>query len=111
MGSTLKQYAVGPWCIAKNPHAWLIGPDGEMYKCLSMVGRSDGIVGNLPNPNKQNPIADQTLINIEACVQKRCPMLPICGGGCHFERHIGSTNCARLLLEKLNAGLLTLEYS
>jgi radical SAM protein with 4Fe4S-binding SPASM domain len=65
----------------------------------------------LPSPDKQNPIADQTIIDIEACIQKGCALLPVCGGGCHFERHIGSTTCSKSLLEKLNAGLLTLEYS
>lgn len=105
------QYGIGPWCIARNPHAWMVGPDGEVYKCLSMVGRSEGVVGQLPQTPTENPIADQTIEDIKLCIERECPMLPICGGGCHFERKVGTATCLRSLLEELNAGLMRLEYS
>jgi len=40
-------YMIGPWCAARHHYAWMIGPDGNIYKCLSDFGRQKSIVEGL----------------------------------------------------------------
>ncbi|MBU2595812.1 radical SAM protein [Patescibacteria group bacterium] len=102
---------VGPWCVARHPHAWTVGPDGEIYKCLSTVGRPEHVVGHLPEVPSNDAVTSYTLRRIADCLDQGCNMVPICGGGCLFEEKVnGTTNCPKALLQRVNAGLLTLEH-
>jgi uncharacterized protein len=107
---TPTQMTNGPWCIARHPHAWMIGPEGEIYRCLSLVGRDEGIMGHLPEvpSNEANEI--ETLTRMQRCLDKKCPIAPICGGGCLFENHIHGDVCPIKLLTEINQGLIRLQY-
>ncbi len=106
----LDQLAFGPWCIARHPNAWMVGPNGEIYRCLSMVGRDDGILGHLPDVPSNRPNELETINRMHDCLKKECPLVPICGGGCLFENHINGNTCPRNLLTKINQGLIRLNY-
>jgi radical SAM protein with 4Fe4S-binding SPASM domain len=107
-----EELIVGPWCVARHPHAWTIGPDLEIYKCLSMVGRPDGVIGNLPEVPDNNEVTEYTIGKIKSCLAEGCPMVPVCGGGCLFDERVsGKRNCPRSLLERVNIGLMTINHS
>jgi uncharacterized protein len=77
-------------CPIRNPYHFVIGPEGEIYKCWNDVGNSKKIVGNLLTKEIGNaalltryyvagdPFDDANCIN--------CFHLPTCGGGCPHSR-------------------------
>lgn len=105
-----EEFVIGPWCVARHPHAWTIGPDGEIYKCLSTVGRDDGVVGHLPEVPKDCGTEEHTLLRIQSCFAKQCPVLPLCGGGCIFDEKVNGQTCPQQILEEINRELLVLNH-
>lgn len=101
---------IGPWCAARHHYSWMIGPDGNIYKCLSDFGREESVVGNVVKKDVDElEITKKSDAKIEQCLLKNCNLLPICGGGCLFEQKIAETeNCPRELLQGINQGLLIL---
>jgi uncharacterized protein len=80
---------VSTFCMAHQVGAFLIDPEGYLYRCWNHVGdvtKSTGLVSNAvdyQNPNFMryfgfNPFED------EVC--KQCDILPICVGGCPSQR-------------------------
>ncbi len=78
-------------CLATSRYGYVIGPAGEMYKCLEDVGNREMVVGSIfatePLFNREmvarystgvDPFTDIT------CME--CPVLPLCGGGCASKR-------------------------
>ena len=77
------------FCGADNMSAFVIGADGELYRCWSDIGLRDRSFGNINNNfgiiNRallQYMLFDPTVT--EPCVN--CNILPICMGGCPFRR-------------------------
>lgn len=78
-------------CTANSCNRYVIGPEGEIYKCWEDVGKKNMIVGSV---NNDNPITNLNLIaqysigtdpfDDKECTQ--CSVLPICGGGCVNKR-------------------------
>lgn len=77
-------------CCATCASAHVIGPFGELYRCWEHIGKQQYIVGN---------IADNTMPREHLLLQyiklgtpfsdkecKKCPILPICNGGCAYKR-------------------------
>lgn len=54
----------------------------------------------------------------EECISEKCAFLPVCGGGCSHDAMVtagnqsGSANryCQKSFLQKMNEGLLALNY-
>ncbi len=78
-------------CTANVHNGYIIGPEGELYKCWEDVGMSSMVIGNIfldepiTNPVLRaqyavgtDPFSDQKCIS--------CVVLPICGGGCPNKR-------------------------
>lgn len=74
-------------CMARSLNSFLIGPNGDMYKCWHHLGEKDKVVGNV-NADKiffdealianfmiRNSISDTSRCN-------KCKFFVICGGGC-----------------------------
>ncbi|MEO0264537.1 MAG: hypothetical protein ABIM17_04710 [candidate division WOR-3 bacterium] len=40
-------FLLGSWCISKRNYSYIIGPEGEIYKCLSGIGRKEFVEGKL----------------------------------------------------------------
>lgn len=80
-------------CGATVQNYYVIGPEGEMYKCWNDLGDQERIVGYLdqkgPNAKQYSVLtkymAGPTILDDEEC--KKCTILPICAGGCLWERH------------------------
>lgn len=77
------------FCMAQNINAFLVDPDGELYRCFNYAGDKKMSMGNIRNEiNYQHknflhlfrydPYADG------AC--RECNLLPVCVGGCPSRR-------------------------
>ncbi|MGM0499884.1 MAG: radical SAM protein [Bacillota bacterium] len=77
-------------CIADTKNAYVIGPTGNLYKCLNDIGVEKMRVGNIKNQQVENKdLLSRYLIasdyyQIEEC--KNCFYLPVCNGGCPKKR-------------------------
>lgn len=81
----------GKGCGATSLHSFIVGPEGDLYKCWNDFGDQNRCVGYLHNAGK--PINERLLLRYlsmgtglddEAC--KVCAMLPVCDTGCAWER-------------------------
>ena len=74
-------------CTLTKHNAFVVGPDGELYKCWDDVGLKEKIVGTLDCENNWNmPLIAEGMV---ACSYlddpecRECFYFPICNGGCH----------------------------
>ena len=82
------------FCGADSKNSVIINYDGKAYKCWSDIGIESRCVGKIENSNliyNQNKLYfDYILYNpIEDDECRRCKYLPICMGGCPYDRVIG----------------------
>ena len=78
-------------CIATTHYGFVVGPEGELYKCWEDAGNKAMVTGSI---FRDNPVANPELQalysnGIDAysdpeCL--KCDVLPICGGGCANKR-------------------------
>ena len=74
-------------CLMTKQNAYMIGSDGEVYKCLTELGRDDAIIGKVGEPSKWNDslmaeyLVGVSYLDDSNCL--KCPFFPICDGGCH----------------------------
>ena len=76
-------------CFIRNPNSVVIGPEGELYKCWNDVGNPDKVYGYLDGRITNEPLLFRYLaasdpFDDEKCM--KCILLPVCGGGCPYER-------------------------
>lgn len=77
-------------CGANRVNSYVIGPDGDMYKCWSEIGDKPASIGNITDfkqRTKQERMHEIRWLTWEPfeyanCVA--CKMLPICMGGCGY---------------------------
>lgn len=75
-------------CMFSSEHGVIIGPDGSIYKCISLVGRTEYRVGTVLDDDYDAPeYARQmdTLKRLDECFDEACPYVPVCAGGCAYE--------------------------
>lgn len=78
-------------CMLTSHHGVIIGPDGAIYKCISLVGRSQAAVGSIfEDGYAAEPYGKQMDVRrkTEACFAEACPFVPVCMGGCGYEAAI-----------------------
>ncbi|GAB4447003.1 MAG: radical SAM/SPASM domain Clo7bot peptide maturase [Bacteroidales bacterium] len=77
-------------CTATQLNAYLIGPEGELYKCWNDLGRKEKIIGYVYNnkiPNENVVIEYMTAYDsIEDKKCLKCPLFFVCDGGCQWMR-------------------------
>lgn len=75
---------LGSGCTATSVSSFVIGPQGEMYRCWNHVGDRKAIVGTVFDASINHPLYFQYLVagfeQDPECLQ--CRFLPICAGGC-----------------------------
>ena len=78
-------------CVGTTHNKFVIGPEGELYKCWEDVGKPTMVIGNIhedepvTNPELQAQYGIGTdAYNDPDCLA--CSVLPICGGGCANKR-------------------------
>ena len=84
-------------CYASCPNVLTIGPNGEIYKCHRVLGRTEYVSGNICNGIEKNEAYNffcNTNLTYEEC--KTCALLPICQGGCKVNAQLysGKEACA-----------------
>ncbi|MBR3457488.1 MAG: SPASM domain-containing protein [Selenomonadaceae bacterium] len=77
-------------CTLTNRNAFVVGPDGEVYKCWDDVGVREAVVGHIDSRTDWNMariakgmVAPSYLDSAEC---HDCFYFPICDGGCHLMR-------------------------
>ncbi len=64
----------------------IIDPDGNFYRCAHLIGHNNQTVGNVFIGQMFND-ANMQFLNMEIEEKcKNCNLLPICMGGCYFEK-------------------------
>lgn len=75
-------------CMFTADHAVIIGPDGNIYKCISLVGRDEFRVGTVFEDDYLETEYALQMDNVkrtEECWEEACPYIPVCAGGCAYE--------------------------
>lgn len=74
-------------CTLTKRNGFVVGPEGELYKCWDDVGIDEMVVGSLDVNNDWNmPLIAEGMV---ACSYlddpecRECSFFPICNGGCH----------------------------
>ena len=108
-------YTLGALCLAKSKNSFIISPTGQIYKCLSLIGRERFVEGDIYTSSLDN-IKDYLFPELyEGCFKENCPFIPICHTGCRaesfFRYHtIHKRFCGRKVMEKVNREIIKLLY-
>lgn len=77
-------------CTLTKRNSFVVGPDGELYKCWDDVGIPEQVVGTLDVANNWNaPLIAQGMVAasyLDDPECRQCLYFPICDGGCHRVR-------------------------
>lgn len=109
-------FSFGP-CMVVAEGGVVIAPNGDIFKCLDMIGVEELIVGNTAELQERPSYYDfMRASQLQQCIKTDCPFVPVCGGGCIMESYLKTKDhtqliCHRSVLEKIYAALLPLKYS
>ncbi|PIP15286.1 hypothetical protein COX47_00535 [Candidatus Roizmanbacteria bacterium CG23_combo_of_CG06-09_8_20_14_all_35_49] len=106
---------IGPVCSATKIHSVVIEPDGTLLKCPRTVGQKEFVFGNISFTNEAYDRNFNKFDYLKKCLSKSCPLLPLCNGGCRFQAYVSSRNsaktyCKSKFIEKINKGLVQLNF-
>ena len=77
-------------CTLTNRNSYVVGPDGELYKCWNDVGMEHLVVGHIDSMTDWNmPLVAKGMVAasyLDAPECRKCFYFPICDGGCHKMR-------------------------
>lgn len=76
-------------CPLRSRGTIIIGPDGNIYKCLEHIGNKPKSIGNIKSHSISiSKMAKLALDNdpFDDIECSNCAILPICGGGCPIDR-------------------------
>ena len=109
-------FTLGP-CMFFSSHGFVIAPNGEIYKCLDMVGVPKQIVGYVSKPIHYKDLYYNIVLDeqVKFCLNTDCPYVPICGNGCVLESWLKYNKynkicCKRQFLDTLHKNLLSIKY-
>lgn len=81
-------------CMATQRSSWVIGPSGELYKCLQDAGDQGAVIGSIMDPARSNPgLLARYMLESDPFENPECHdciHLPVCDGGCPYVRMRGS---------------------
>jgi uncharacterized protein len=106
------EFMIGPWCAARHPNVWMVGPQGELYKCACDLGRVERSSGNIFGDYNDSTILDLTWQRLNDCLASDCELVPVCGGGCLFDFRVeAEVACRKEFLLAVNKGLMGFQVS
>lgn len=83
-------------CMANNIYSYVVGPKGELYKCMADFGIKNRIVGCVDSEkgSNDNIVLDYLIRHnkYEDAKCLECDIFPVCSGGCTNERMSLSKN-------------------
>lgn len=82
---------LGGTCVALRHQSFVLGPEGELYKCWDDVGQPTMVLGSIHDPDTvTHPVLRaQYATGVDPYLDpecRTCAVLPICGGGCAHRR-------------------------
>lgn len=93
-------------CMCQQMNAFVIGPDGELYKCWHHLGISENVVGTIFEPQTitNYPLLSDIMISGDVLFDNKCRtcvLFPSCYGGCLDDKNRNSDYCipAKSMLE------------
>ena len=112
-GKYLKNKSVLPTrkqraCAFENVVNGCIGPEGEIYQCEKTFGRPEYIIGDVIKGKYRSAQELDFFQDLDKnCKLRKCPLLPVCYGGCPMEKkaNASSVNC-EALMARISAGIL-----
>lgn len=78
-------------CMMQRLNSYIIGPEGEIYKCWEDVSNEDKIIGYITEKEIRNKplfyryLNDTSAFSDEKC--RDCNLFPVCSGGCGQQRY------------------------
>lgn len=75
------------YCMADIRNAFVVTPDGSLFKCWNSVGQENDVIGHLMEPISEKMTANQKnwlRRDPFALECRKCRLLPICMGGCPY---------------------------
>ncbi len=108
-------FSFGP-CMAIAEGGMIIAPNGNIFKCLDMIGIDSLVVGDITESQERQLYSDfMRAPQLNQCLKTDCPFVPVCGGGCIMESYLKTKDftrltCHRDILERIYAVLLPLKY-
>ena len=78
-------------CMIDSASSYIIGPEGEIYKCWNDTGHKDRVVGSIFEDRSADRVRmyrylnESSMFNDPNC--KDCLVFPICSGGCGHYRY------------------------
>lgn len=76
-------------CVASKYFAFVIGPEGEIYKCWRMVGNKNQVVGNVNTGAFDVRKFSRYISGVDYTIDpkcRKCEFIALCGGGCPLIR-------------------------
>ena len=80
---------IGNFCTADKEKGFVVGPGGEIYKCWQDIGNETRVVHSLadePTPYSTTFLDYIGFDPTEDSMCSSCDLLPICMGGCPYQR-------------------------
>lgn len=78
-------------CMVNKNDSFIIGPEGEMYKCWNDFNSPERVIGHIQDKKLNNPslvchyLYDSSVYNSSGC--REYALFPVCDGGCQWFRH------------------------
>ena len=99
-------------CVASKYFAFVIGPEGELYKCWRRVGHPGHVLGNVRDGVTRMPAFVDYIVGSDYTRDPKClacEFIALCGGGCPLVRlrnrdeHLDLNHCCpeKTHMEKL----------
>jgi uncharacterized protein len=84
-------------CEIHWKNAWVIDPEGRLYKCLDVAGRAEVSVGTVRDgQRREDPLTSgKPWESHPPCAT--CAFLPVCGGGCIGGRYLQTGRTGEVL--------------
>jgi uncharacterized protein len=77
-------------CVATGSNGFVIGPEGELYKCWNDLGLENRVVGSIyPYKEWNLKLLSRYMVGVDPMSDEKCRecfYIPICGGGCPNQR-------------------------
>ncbi|MGV8096409.1 MAG: radical SAM protein [Mangrovibacterium sp.] len=85
-------------CMVQQMNSFVVGPEGELYKCWHHLGESEKSVGSIFGSQTitNYPLLSNIMITGDVLLDNKCKsciLFPSCSGGCMDEKNISKDYC------------------
>ncbi|HOY56094.1 MAG TPA: SPASM domain-containing protein [bacterium] len=100
-------YSFGPVCYKRRRWSFIVGPDGSLYDCESLLGQTEYATGHV----RDGLIGKNSDAYFDRLPEKcrECQFLPVCAGACPYYSQVKPDSpCPREFLALIQSELLTI---